>query len=74
VLIALLIAVGFVFFVWLIFFRLKLLRWSITWAVVSVLVGIQSAIWVHNLKDPKDANEPDDPGKIAPPERCKRVG
>ncbi|HXJ36770.1 MAG TPA: efflux RND transporter periplasmic adaptor subunit [Candidatus Eisenbacteria bacterium] len=39
-LIALLITVGFVAFVWLIFFRLKLLVWSITWAVVSVLVGV----------------------------------
>ena len=38
--IALLITVVFVFFVWLVFFRLKLLRWSIPWAIVSAFVGL----------------------------------
>ena len=38
--IALLITVGFVFFVWLVFFRLKLLQWSIAWGVVSAFVGL----------------------------------
>jgi hypothetical protein len=38
--IALLITVGFVFFVWLVFFRLKLLEWSIAWAVVSLFFGL----------------------------------
>jgi multidrug resistance efflux pump len=38
--IALLITATFVFVVWLVFFRLKLLRWSIAWAVVSVLFGL----------------------------------
>src|SRR5206468_2261660 len=40
VLIALLITVGYVAFVWAIFFRWKLLAWSITWAVVSAFMGI----------------------------------
>jgi len=40
VVIALLITVVFVAFVWLVFFRLKLLRWSIPWAIVSVFFGL----------------------------------
>jgi hypothetical protein len=37
---ALLITVLFVFFVWLVFFQFQWLRWSIVWAVVSVFVGL----------------------------------
>lgn len=37
---ALLITIVFVFFVWLVFFRFHWLQWSIAWAVVSVLVGL----------------------------------
>jgi multidrug resistance efflux pump len=37
---ALVITFGFVFIVWLVFFRLKLLKFSIAWGVVSGLVGI----------------------------------
>lgn len=37
---ALLITVGYVFLVWLIFFRLELIQFSITWAVVSAFVGV----------------------------------
>jgi multidrug resistance efflux pump len=38
--IALLITATFVFIVWLVFFQLKLIRWSIAWAVMSVLFGL----------------------------------
>jgi multidrug resistance efflux pump len=37
---ALLITVGYVFLLWLIFFRFKLIQFSITWAVVSAFIGI----------------------------------
>jgi multidrug resistance efflux pump len=40
VVIALLITVVFVFFVWLVFFRFKWLPWSIAWAVVSAFFGL----------------------------------
>jgi len=40
VVIALLITVVFVFFVWLVFFQFKLLQWSIAWAVVSGFFGL----------------------------------
>ena len=38
--IALLITVVFVLFVWLVFFQFKLLQWSIAWAVVSGFFGL----------------------------------
>ena len=38
--IALLITVVFVFFVWLVFFHFKWLQWSIAWAVVSAFFGL----------------------------------
>jgi multidrug resistance efflux pump len=38
--IGLLIVVFYVFFIWLIFFKLRLLQFSIAWAVVSVFVGL----------------------------------
>jgi multidrug resistance efflux pump len=31
---------GFIFFVWLVFFQFKWLKWSITWAVVSFIIFI----------------------------------
>jgi multidrug resistance efflux pump len=37
---ALLITVGYVFLVWLIFFRFTLIQFSIAWAVISAFVGI----------------------------------
>jgi len=40
VVIALLITVVFVFFVWLVFFHFKWLQWSIAWAVVSAFFGL----------------------------------
>jgi len=40
VIIALLITVVFVFLVWLVFFQLKWLQWSIPWAVVSGFFGL----------------------------------
>ena len=38
--VALLILVLYVFFIWLVFFKLKLLQFSIAWGVVSVFVGL----------------------------------
>ena len=38
--IALLITIVFVFFVWLVFFRFQWLQWSIAWAVVSAFFGL----------------------------------
>lgn len=38
--IGLLIVVLYIFFIWLVFFKLKLLQFSIAWAVVSIFVGL----------------------------------